>query len=207
MKFITTTFKSIFKSKGIIKNVMDLPKDFIKDLISVIPKLLRISLVLIKKGRLSDLSRVLLAGAVFILSYIYVKKIITNIAVFFLVLLFTGPMGAISSLFFFNLARLVISILAIYVIAKVSVEIIDNSEIEGLAQELFGEAEAKDLMKKIKDINTTLNTSLERHWEKISKIFAKIGKRKIKKGFDQNEFDDIYENIRDKSILTLEKLD
>jgi hypothetical protein len=188
------------KIRSIFGSIKKLPGEFLNGLVSVIPKFIRLALALAKSGKVSNFAKLALIGAVVLIGYSFANLFMSGAAIFVSVLALIGPIAAIASLFFLGFIKLFLFLIAMYAIARICVEMMENEELDKLAKETFGEVEAKEVMKNVQDTYSRLKHIFDPYWEKIFKFLQKLGKKKSKKGINEGDFEDLFTRIDEGQI-------
>lgn len=166
-----------------IKGFSGVLSDVWISLISIIPKMVRLTIELIKSKKVSDQSKLVLSGAVCVIGFSIAENIVSFWVVMPAITLFTGPFTAIISLFFYNTIKMILLTISFFIIAHTYNSIIENEEVEKLSKELFGDKESDEFLKRVRDIYSKLEVYLSPFINKLLKIFEKIEKKE-KKTFD-----------------------
>ncbi len=166
-----------------LKKFASLTADMWKTFVDLIPKLIRLTIEMIKSPKVSDRAKLILIGSVCVAGFVIADQFITRFAVAPIVFILFGPLSALAALIFFDTIRMILLAITVFVIAKVFVDLTESKEVDRLSKELFGEIESREFLARIKSIYKKLNEFLAPSADKLLSAFEAIGKKK-KKGFD-----------------------
>jgi hypothetical protein len=173
-----------------LKSFADMTKDMWETIIDIIPKMIRLTVELIKSPKVSDRAKLILIGGICVAGFVIADEFLGKFTVAPIVFILLGPFSALIALLFFGVIKILLLAITFFVIAKVFVDLIESKEVERLAKELFGDVESKEFLSRTKAIYRKLNRCLEPFAERFMSAFESIGKRK-KKGFDPDSAGDI----------------
>lgn len=147
-------------------------------LVGMIPKMIRLSVELIKSEKVSDRAKLILIGAICVTGFAVAEELINRITVFPLVFLLLGPFSAFISVAFFGTIKLLLLTVCFFVTAHVFNTGVENDEVKKLASTIFGEKDGKQFITDLQTIYQRLKKYLSPFTEKLMTAFEKIGKKK-----------------------------
>jgi len=147
-------------------------------IIECIPKMIRLSIELIKSDKVSDRAKLTLIGGVFISGVLISGSFVGVMTIFPIVALFAGPISAVILLPFYGAIKMFLLTVTLFVMAHTFNSLIQSDEVEKLAVSLFGDMDGKQFLAKMQSIYNKLKKYLGPLADKLSAIFEKIGKTK-----------------------------
>lgn len=147
-------------------------------LVGIIPKMIRLSIELIRSEKVSDKAKLILMGIICVTGFAIADEFLSRITVFPLVFILLGPFSAVISIAFFGTIKLLLLVACFFVAAHVFNTAIEHDEINKLVKELFGEKDGTQFMSDLQALYQRLKRYLSPFIDKLMRAFEKIGKKK-----------------------------
>lgn len=156
---------------GLVSETWDL-------LIGMIPKMIRLSIELVKSDKVGSKVKLILIGTICVAGFAIAEEFINRFTVFPIVFLLLGPFSAIASIAFFGTIKFLLLVACFFITAHVYNTAIENEEVNKLADTVFGEKDGKQFLSDLEAIYQRLNKYLSPFADKLMIIFEKIGRKK-----------------------------
>lgn len=184
-----------------IKELTSILKEIWYTLINSVPKMIRLSVELIKSKKISDRAKFILIGALCVIGFAIAEEFISILTVFSLVAIVIGPISALFALAFIKQLKYLIVAASFFMIVHVFNTMIESEEVEKLSKTLFGEKESDQFMADIQSMYGKLKKFFDPISDKLSSAFEKIGKKK--KHIDPETAGDVVIRATKKEMDTL----
>jgi hypothetical protein len=166
-----TARKAVKGLAGIIPGIFE-------TLIGIIPKMIRLSVELIKSEKVSDNAKLILMGTICVTGFAVADEFVSRVAVFPLVFILLGPFSAVISIAFFGTIKLLLMVACFFVAAHIFNTAIEHEEMNKLVKQLFGEKNGTQFMSDLQALYQRLQKYLSPFIDRLMRAFGKIGKRK-----------------------------
>lgn len=185
-----------------VKGLVGLVSETWDVLIGMIPKMIRLSIELLKSDKVSAKAKLVLIGTICVAGFAIAEEFINRFTVFPIVFLLLGPFSAIASIAFFGTIKFLLLVVCFFVTAHLYNTGIENEEVNKLADIIFGEKDGKQFLSDLQVIYQRLHKYLSPFADKLMTIFEKIGRKK--KDLDPESAGDVViRAAKDKSQILL----
>jgi len=171
-----------------VKGFASIVKESWQSLIECIPKMIRLSVELIKSNKISDKAKFILIGGICVIAFLIAESFIGFMTIVPLIFFLAGPITAVFLFPFYGTFKLILMTVAIFIIINTFNGLNESKEVEKLVISLFGEKEGTRFLDDIQSLYDKLKKYLSPIADKLSTVFEKIGRRK--KNFDADTVGD-----------------
>ena len=167
-------------ARSVFRGIANILPEIWHTLVNSIPKMIRLSVKLMKSKKISDKARFTIAGAVLVIGFAIADEFITTAAVFSMVAIMVGPIAALLSLVVIKKIKFLLLAAAFFVIVHTFNTMVESEEVKKLSDDLFGEKESESFLADIQSLHQKLKKYFDPIAGKLSRAFEKLGRKKKK---------------------------